>query len=159
MLDVRDLWPQVAGELGKVRSSRALAAATALEHRLYRSAAAITTTTEPFREHIGRYTESSKVTVIPNGTTRDWMAIGESEIDPASVGLDPGALRLDLRRQHRALPGPRGGGRRGRRLGNEFQLLILGDGASRPRPAQIAAAAPAGRSSSATRSRPRRPRG
>ena len=144
VLDVRDLWPQVAGELGKVSSSRALAAATALEHRLYRSAAAITTTTEPFRAHIGRYTETSKVTVIPNGTTRDWMAMGELEIDPASVGLDPQRFVWTYAGNVGLSQGLEVAVEAARRLGPSFQLLILGDGASRPGLRREAAAAPAG---------------
>jgi colanic acid biosynthesis glycosyl transferase WcaI len=144
VLDVRDLWPQVAGELGKVRSSRALAAATAVEHKLYGSAAAIITTTEPFRAHIGRITEMAKVTVIPNGTTRDWMAMGESEIDPASVGLDPQRFVWTYAGNVGLSQGLEVAVAAARELGPGFQLLILGDGASKQDLRRAATAAPAG---------------
>ena len=144
VFDVRDLWPQVAGELGKVRSGRALSAAAALERRLYRGAAAITTATEPFREHVGAHTDPEKVTVIANGTTREWMQIGEAEVDRASVGLEPGrfvwtyAGNIGLSQGLEVAVDAAG------RLGSEFQLLILGDGASRSRLQRIAAEAPPG---------------
>jgi colanic acid biosynthesis glycosyl transferase WcaI len=144
VLDVRDLWPQVAGELGKVSSSRALAAATALEHRLYRDAAAVLTTTEPFKAHIGRFTELSKVTVIPNGTTRDWMAMGETEVDPAAVGLDPGRFVWTYAGNVGLSQGLDVAVEAAQRLGPSFQLLILGDGASRSGLRRAAAAAPEG---------------
>ena len=82
--------------------------------------------------------------MIPNGTTRDWLAIGESEIDPASVGLDRErfvwtyAGNIGLSQGLEVAVDAAG------MLGNEFQLLILGDGASRPKLQQIAASAPPG---------------
>ncbi len=144
VLDVRDLWPQVAGELGKVSSRRALDAAAALERRLYRDAAAIVTTTEPFNVHIGRITEASKVTVIPNGTTREWMAMGETDVDPAAVGLDPDRFVWTYAGNVGLSQGLDVAVEAARRLGSSFQLLILGDGASRPGLRRAAAAAPAG---------------
>ncbi len=144
VFDIRDLWPQVAGELGKVRSGRALSAAAALERRLYRGATAITTATEPFREHVGRYTDPEKVTVIANGTTRDWMRMGEEEVDRSSVGLEPDrfvwtyAGNIGLSQGLEVAVDAAG------RLGGGFQLLILGDGASRQQLERVAASAPSG---------------
>ena len=144
VFDVRDLWPQVAGELGKVRSSRALSAATSLEHGLYRDAAAITTATEPFREHVGRFTDPAKVRVVPNGTTREWMEVGEADVDRASVGLEPGRFVWTYAGNIGLSQGLEVAVEAAGRLGTDFQLLILGEGASRPMLQQIAASAPPG---------------
>ncbi len=144
VFDVRDLWPQVAGELGKVRSSRALSVAAALERHLYRGAAAITTTTEPFREHVGRFTDPTKVTVIPNGTTREWMEVGEAEVDRVSVGLEPGRFVWTYAGNVGLSQGLEVAVDAAGLLGTDFQLLILGDGASRPELQQIAAGSPPG---------------
>ena len=144
VFDVRDLWPQVASELGKVRSGRALAAALAVERRLYRSATAITAATEPFREHIGRFTDPAKVTVVPNGTTREWMEVGEADVDRASVGLEPERFVWTYAGNVGLSQGLEVAVDAAGRLGPDFQLLILGEGASRPKLRRIAASAPPG---------------
>ena len=89
VLDVRDLWPEAAVVLGELRGRSAIRLATILERRLYRSAAAITTVTEPFRERIAGNIGAGgaeRVTVIPNGTTRMWLDAGEA--DPPARGDD-----------------------------------------------------------------------
>ena len=49
VMDVRDLWPDAAVALGQVHEGPLLRAAQRFEHRLYRSAAAITVTTAALR--------------------------------------------------------------------------------------------------------------
>lgn len=134
LLDVRDLWPEVAVALGEVRNPRLIAAAERLERRLYRSAGAITTPTEPFREHIAaRAPDSRKVHVIPNGTTGAWLEAGEAEPQRAALGLPADrfvwtyagnvGLSQDLDTALEAA----------RLLGDGYQLTVVGDGASLPR--------------------------
>jgi len=82
VLDVRDLWPEAAVALGELSSPRMLSLAERLETRLYRSAAAITATTEPFRRAVVAKTDQpGKVSVLPNGTTRLWVEGAELEVD------------------------------------------------------------------------------
>jgi putative colanic acid biosynthesis glycosyltransferase WcaI len=139
VFDVRDLWPQVAGELGSVSSSRALAAAAALERRLYRSATGITTATEPFRAHISDFVAASRVLVLPNGTTRAWIEVGEGEPDRAAAALPADRFVWTYAGNVGLSQGLEVAVEAARRLGPGFRLLILGDGASRPRLRELAA--------------------
>ena len=52
VIDVRDPWPEAAVALGELTNPRVIGYAERLERRLYRSAAAIVTVTEPFRQSI-----------------------------------------------------------------------------------------------------------
>ncbi len=91
VFDVRDLWPEAAVVLGELSGERAIRAAERLERRLYRSAAAIVTVTEPFREQIASVGgEPRKLTVIPNGTTEVWLDAGAREPDRAAASLAAG---------------------------------------------------------------------
>ena len=47
----------------------------------------MTTATEPFRDHIGATIDPARVLVLPNGTTRAWLAVGQTEPDRAALGL------------------------------------------------------------------------
>ncbi|MGI8462503.1 MAG: glycosyltransferase family 4 protein [Solirubrobacterales bacterium] len=145
VLDVRDLWPEVAVALGEIGPGRVLSVAEALERRLYRSADVITTPTEPFRDRIAsRSPDPGKVEVVANGTTPEWLAAGEAEVDRGSLGIPADAfvwtysgnvgLSQDLGTALSAAE----------LLGEGFQLLIVGDGTSRPRMAERAAGLPAG---------------
>jgi glycosyltransferase involved in cell wall biosynthesis len=132
VLDVRDLWPDAAVAAGELRSGRLLRWASWLERRLYESAAAITTTTEPFRREIlERVRPGATVNVVPNGTTRIWLAAAELQVKRHELGLpeerfvwtyagNVGLVQgLDAALEAAAL------------LGDEFQLLVVGDGAAR----------------------------
>jgi glycosyltransferase involved in cell wall biosynthesis len=144
VFDVRDLWPAVAGDLGSVRSSRALGAAAAVERHLYRSAAAVTTATEPFKLHVAETVDAERVVVLPNGTTRAWLRAGEGEVDRGRAGLPAEGfvwtyagnvgLSQDLATAIEAAG----------LLGDGFRLLVVGDGAGRQGLEALAAGAPAG---------------
>ena len=144
VFDVRDLWPEAAVVLGELRGRRAIAAASWLERRLYRSATAIVTVTEPFREAISNRVEGSKVSVIPNGTTRAWLEAGEAEPDRAAAALPADrftwmyagnfGLAQDLEVAVEAAA----------RLGEEFKLVLLGGGPQGDRLRELAANRAAG---------------
>ena len=72
VLDIRDLWPAIAEELGEMRSRRALSMARGLERLLYRRAAAVTVVTRGFGRYVQEHGYPAERTVlIPNGTTPD----------------------------------------------------------------------------------------
>ena len=133
ILDVRDLWPAVAGALGEMPSTRALQLAAALERWLYRDAAAVTTVTEPFVDHVARQADREKVHLLPNGTTEMWLGVGADEVGKDEVALPPDrfvwtyagnvGLSQDLGTAVEAA----------RMLGDGYQLLILGEGTTRRR--------------------------
>lgn len=144
VLDVRDLWPDVAAFVGEVpEGSLVYRGSKRVEHRLYRSASAVVTTTEPFRQTIMER-GARRVEVIPNGTTATYLDLAGREPDREGLGL-PGdrfvwtyagnlglAQGLDAAVEAAAL------------LGDGFQLLLLGDGPMRDRLRERAAALPDG---------------
>lgn len=145
VFDVRDLWPEVARALGEVSNPRLLAFASWLERRLYRSAAAITTVTESFVEHVAGVTDRAKVHLVPNGTTRMWLDLATMEVDRAELGLPADRFLWTYAGNVGLSQGLGIAVRAAELLGDGFQLLILGDGASRPTLAKQAEALPDGR--------------
>jgi len=136
VLDVRDLWPQAPLALGEISPGRVSRAAERLERYLYRRAAAVTTPTPSFREHIVAHgARPESVYVLANGTTRAWLEAGELPPDREGAGLPPEgecfvwtyagnvglSQNLETAIDAAAL------------LGAGFQLLILGDGTSKSR--------------------------
>ena len=145
VFDVRDLWPEAAVVLGELGPGRALRFAEWLERRLYRSADAITTPTEPFRADIAaKVDDPGKVRLLPNGTTRMWLEVGREQVDRASLGLPRDRFvwtyagnmglsqALDVAVEAAGL------------LDERFQLLLIGEGAARARLERKAAELPEG---------------
>lgn len=130
VMDVRDLWPAVAGALGKA-SGPSLRLATFAERRLYESASAVAVATPGFAEHVGEIVDPSKVVVLENGTTRDWLELGSTEPDREGTGLPRGrfvwtyAGNVGLSQSLQTAIDAAG------LLGDDYELLVLGDGASR----------------------------
>lgn len=140
VLDVRDLWPEAAVILGELSNPRVIALAERLERRLYRDAAAIVTVTAPFaREIAARVADPQKIDLIPNGTTRAWLAAGEVDADRAELGLPQNrfvwlyAGNLGIAQGLEAAVDAAGA------LGERFQLVLLGDGPEREALAERAA--------------------
>ena len=129
VFDVRDPWPEAAVALGELTSPSVIRAAEWLERRLYASAAAIVTVTEPFRADIATRTPNpAKIAVIPNGTTRLWLDAGAVDPDRSefqlptdrfvwtyagNVGIAQG---LEIAVDAAAL------------LGDGFELMVVGSG-------------------------------
>ncbi len=144
VLDVRDLWPDVAAIVGEVpEGTRLYRSAERLERRLYRSAAAVVTTTEPFRSKIIER-GGDRVEVIPNGTTSLWLDAPAESPDRAELGLPADrfvwtyAGNLGLAQGLDAAVDAAG------RLGDGFQLVLLGEGPLRARLEEQAAGLPSG---------------
>jgi colanic acid biosynthesis glycosyl transferase WcaI len=145
VLDVRDLWPEAAVALGELPDGRAARAAERLERRLYRSAAAITTVTEPFREDIAaRGVSLDKVTLIPNGTTQQWLDAGELEPDRAAADLPSNRFVWAYGGNLGLAQGLDAAVEAAAKLGEDFQLLLIGDGPLRSRLEERAEELPAG---------------
>jgi colanic acid biosynthesis glycosyl transferase WcaI len=145
VLDVRDLWPEAAIALGELPEGRAARAAERLERGLYRSAAAITTVTEPFREDIAaRGVDPGKVTLIPNGTTQEWLDAGERKADRTGAELPADRFVWAYAGNLGLAQGLDAALDAAERLGDGFQLLLIGDGPLRERISQRAAELPEG---------------
>jgi glycosyltransferase involved in cell wall biosynthesis len=151
ILDVRDVWPDLAVTLGELSNPGLIMLISKLERRLYRSAARTITVTEPFRAHIAALVgDPSKVELIPNGTTRAWLDLGAQAIDRVDADLPQGrfvwAYAGNLGLSH----GLEVAIEAARRLGEGFQLLVIGDGPRR----QILEQSAAGRTPESVAFRP-----
>ncbi len=140
VLDVRDLWPEVAVTLGQVSSSsRSLRAAAWLERRLYGSAAAVTTVTEPFCADIGALRDPDGVHLLPNGTSREWLDAAALEPSRAELGLPADGFLLTYAGNVGLSQNLDTAIEAVAEAGSDFRLLIVGHGASRPRLEDLAA--------------------
>lgn len=146
VMDVRDLWPEAAVAMGELSNPALLRLAEVLELRLYRSASAITTVTEPFRKAIAsKVSDTEKVWVLPNGTTRTWVEGAELEVDRAELGLAAEGFLWTFAGNVGRAQGLEAAVDAATLLGDGFQLLVLGDGPARSGLEQRARSAPAGR--------------
>jgi glycosyltransferase involved in cell wall biosynthesis len=132
VLDVRDLWPDIAVVLGQLPEGRALELARRLERRLYRSAARITAVTEPFKRHIEANGGEGKVSVIYNGTSSTYLDAGDTEPDRAQLGLPADRFVLTYAGNLGIAQGLEAAVEAAGALGDGFQLLLLGEGPRRP---------------------------
>lgn len=88
VFDVRDLWPEAAVSMGELSDPRLVGLLDRLARRLYRQAAAVTTTTEPFKRAIvAKGADEAKVKVLPNGTTSLWLDAASLKPDRRLLGL------------------------------------------------------------------------
>ena len=139
ILDVRDLWPQIAVSLGEISSPRAIRALERLERFSYRSASAVTTPTRPFADHIaGICGDPDKIHVLANGTTRRWLDAGETEPDRTALGPPAEDFVWTYAGNVGLSQGLETAIEAARLLGPGFSLRILGTGASLARLKRLA---------------------
>jgi putative colanic acid biosynthesis glycosyltransferase WcaI len=146
VLDVRDLWPEVAITLGELRGARAIGLARRLERRLYRSAAAVVTVNEAFRADIAaRMQHPEKVSVIPNGTTQAWLDAAGLQVTRAEAGLSDDEFVWTYAGNVGLAQGLSAAVDAADILGEGYRLVILGTGPLLGRLRERAAALPPGR--------------
>lgn len=146
VLDVRDLWPQAAVDVGELKGERAIGLAESLERRLYRDATSIVAATAPFGERIvERGGDPGKVSVIMNGTTRAWTGAAGEEPDRAAEGLPEDRFVWAYAGNLGLLHGLEAAVEAARLLGEDYQLQITGQGPRREHLEQLARDLPDGR--------------
>jgi putative colanic acid biosynthesis glycosyltransferase WcaI len=132
LLDIRDLWPQSAVDLGELRPGSMLAAAERLERFVYGNADRIVTANEAFRQWIeSRATTEARIEVIPNGTTLEWLEVGEEGVPRSSVGLPDNRFVWAYAGNIGLAHGLEVAADAARLLGQEYLLLVIGDGPRR----------------------------
>jgi len=144
VFDVRDLWPDAAVALGQIGEGRFLRMAQRLERRLYRSAAAITVTTEPTRRDVEGRGGGGKVTVIPNGTTPIFIDVGAEPPEPSLLGESDGRFTWTYAGNLGLVSGLETALDAARELGDGFRLVLVGAGPRRGELERIAAELPTG---------------
>jgi glycosyltransferase involved in cell wall biosynthesis len=145
VFDVRDPWPEAAVALGELTNPRIIRWAEKLERSLYKSAAAIVTVTEPFRTDIAaKVADPGKISIIPNGTTRKWMAAGEATVDRAEVDLPADKFVWTYAGNLGIAQGLGAAIEAQAELGEGFQLQLVGTGPVQGKLEEEAAKLPAG---------------
>lgn len=143
VFDVRDLWPESAVAFGELTDGRMVRGLERLERYLYRRSDLILTPNDAFRRQIGSQT-TTRVEVAPNGTTRDWLTAGETEVDREELGLSPDrfvwAYAGNLGLAHPLDDAVDAAAA----LGDQFQLLVIGDGPRRAALVERASGLPPG---------------
>ena len=146
VMDVRDPWPEAAVGLGELTNPRVIAALEKLELRLYADAAAIVTVTEPFRRDIGaKAGGTGKVTVIANGTTDEWLAVGLAEVPRAELEMPADRFVVTYAGNVGLAQGLETAIEAAAELDDGFQLQIVGSGPRLAALREQAASLPPGR--------------
>lgn len=134
VMDVRDLWPDVAVVVGEVSEGRVLRWAERLERRLYRSAAAITATTESFRRTIEGRGGAGKTSLVRNGAADPFIATGGEPPDPSALPGSDGRFTWAYGGNLGLAQGLETAVEAAGMLGDGFRLLLMGEG---PRRAEL----------------------
>jgi glycosyltransferase involved in cell wall biosynthesis len=95
VMNVSDLWPRAAVDLGVIREGRLLAAFERLERRAYRRAALVSCQTEGVASGVRAREPSARTFVYPNGV--DVARFDRSRVVPedrAALGLRPGTFAV-----------------------------------------------------------------
>ena len=144
VLDVRDLWPDAAVAVGEMEPGRIYRMAARLERRLYRSAAAITATTEDFVRAIEARAGAGKVTLVRNGTQDLFLEIGLEPPDPERVGEADGRFTWTYAGNLGLAQGLEAAVEAAKLLGEGYRLILIGEGPRRLELARMANALPSG---------------
>ncbi|MEX2108315.1 MAG: glycosyltransferase family 4 protein [Solirubrobacterales bacterium] len=146
VMDVRDPWPEAAVALGELTNPRVVGALERLERKLYASAAAIVTVTEPFRQGIeAKVANPEKVQIIPNGTTDAWIEAGGQEADRASLAMPDDRFVLTYAGNIGIAQGMEAVIEAAGLLDDDFQLQLVGSGPRLESVREQAAKLPPGR--------------
>ena len=144
VLDVRDLWLQAALEFGELQGGRAFRAAERVERSVYARAAHIVTANDAFRRAIEtRAPEGTTVEVVPNGTSEDWLRMGEADVARSSVGLPADGFVWAYAGNIGLAHGLEFAVDAADLLGPDYRLLVIGEGPRRAALEERVAQAPA----------------
>lgn len=90
LLEVRDLWPEFAIDMGVLKNPILIGISRRLEHLLYRSATHILVNSPAYRDYlIGKGVSTEKISLIPNGVSvEQFDPDGQGESVRAGYGLD-----------------------------------------------------------------------
>jgi glycosyltransferase involved in cell wall biosynthesis len=128
VLDVRDLWPAAAVSLGQISNKVALRFAEHLEHWLYREAAAVTTVTRPFCDHIDSFrSEGSGSVLLPNGTL-DHFFVDSGGAGRRELGVPADRFLVTFAGMHGIAQGLPSVLDSAERLNGGTQIAFVGDG-------------------------------
>lgn len=144
ILDVRDLWPDVALMVEQVEEGRMVSMARRLERRLYASARTITTVTETFKQEIESRGGAGKTELLRNGAAAEFLRAGERPRDPSAIDGREGIFTWTYAGNLGLAQGLESAIEAARLLGDGFRLLLVGEGPRRDALRDLAASLPEG---------------
>jgi glycosyltransferase involved in cell wall biosynthesis len=144
ILDVRDLWPDVAVMVDQVGEGRMVSAARRLERRLYRSARTITTVTDAFKREIESRGGAGKTELLRNGAAAEFLSTGELPRDPAAIGAGEGVFTWMYAGNLGLAQGLESAIEAARMLGEGFRLILVGEGPRRDALRELSSRLPQG---------------
>jgi colanic acid biosynthesis glycosyl transferase WcaI len=139
VLDVRDLWPDVAVVVDQVGEGPLVRVAHRIERRLYKSAAAITATTETFQREIEHRGGQGRVELLRNGASEEFLDAGGAQPDRAELGSSDDRFTWTYAGNLGLAQGLEAAVEAAARLGDGFRLLLVGEGARRDELRRLAA--------------------
>ena len=129
ILELRDLWPEYAEEMGLVRSRLLRRALYLADRALLSRATAIVTVTDSFRQTLEAKVRGVPVRVFPNGVDLDFYKPAEERVDANRTFTFGYAGTLGYGQDVPAVI--RAFGRARRSASRELRLLVVGDGSER----------------------------
>ena len=136
VVEVRDLWPESAVELGELHSPRTIALATRLEELCYNRASRIVVVTQGIRQRLlARGQAAEKLVLIPNGANTDlYTPLPIDQDERRRLGIGPDQFLVVYTGLHGLAHGLetalQAAGQL--RLNPDVQFLFVGDGPRKP---------------------------
>lgn len=90
VIDIRDIWPALAVELGEMQNRRIIAVARQLELLLYRRASAVTVVTRGFKQYVqAQGVPEERIVLLPNGVAPEMFhPVARDDVLARELGLD-----------------------------------------------------------------------
>ena len=146
VLDIRDLWPESAVTLGELAPGAVLTTAERLERWVYGRGACIVAANDAFGRRIeDRAPSGARIEVIPNGTTPEWLRVGDTDVARRSVALPDDRFIWAYAGNIGLAHGLESAAGAAALLDNDYLLLVVGDGPRRGELEREAAAAGPGK--------------
>jgi colanic acid biosynthesis glycosyl transferase WcaI len=132
LLDIRDLWPYTPIAVGELAPGRVTAMLERLERWVYAKASAVVTANDAFAGYIAdRAPTGREVVAIPNGTTQAWLDAGAADVERDAVGLPPSGFIWAYAGNIGLAHGVEHALEAQRLLGDDYRLLVIGEGPRR----------------------------
>jgi colanic acid biosynthesis glycosyl transferase WcaI len=132
LLDIRDLWPYTPIAVGELAPGRVTDMLERMERSVYAKASAVVTANDAFAGYIAdRAPAGRQIVAIPNGTTQAWLDAGTREGDRTAVGLPPSRFVWAYAGNIGLAHGVEQALEAQRLLGDDYLLLVIGEGPRR----------------------------
>ena len=132
LLDIRDLWPYTPIAVGELAPGRVTDMLERMERWVYAKASAVVTANDAFAGYIAdRAPAGKQIVAIANGTTQAWLDAGAMSVDRDAVALPPSRFVWAYAGNIGLAHGVEHALEAQRLLGDDYLLLVIGEGPRR----------------------------